>query len=210
MIDSAPVILGGAAVAAVAASLAMTERLVRRGPPARATGARLIVIEWVTGAGAYTIIGLFCGDWIGAACVGSALMAGANAARTDLTAGVISDLASLVILVAGAIYASWAQSHLSLLESAAGGVLAGGILLLALAIVRLRSGLSGLGSGDLLLGVAAGFWTGYGGVGYALLLAVAVTSAYGFVRKAGGATRLPFAPGLVSGFGIVAVWQGLS
>jgi prepilin signal peptidase PulO-like enzyme (type II secretory pathway) len=118
--------------------------------------------------------------------------------------------AILVILVAGALYASWAHSDLSLLQSAAGGALSVGVLLLALAIVRLRSGLSGLGNGDLLLGGAAGFWTGIGGVGYALLIAVALTGAYGVLRKAKPTTRLPFAPGLVSGFALVAIVQELS
>ncbi len=210
MIDIAAGILGGAAVAAVAAGLSVTERLVQGDAVATKTGSRLVVVEWIAGAGGYLVIGVFGGDWIGAACAGAALMAAVNAARTDFAAGTVSDVSSLVILVAGALYASWAQTDLSLLQSAAGGAMSGGVLLLALALVRLRSGLSGLGTGDLLLGAAAGFWTGVGGVGYALLIAVGLTGAYGVLRKADRTTRLPFAPGLVSGFALVAIVQELS
>jgi prepilin signal peptidase PulO-like enzyme (type II secretory pathway) len=203
-------VIAGLALAAVPAVLIAAPRLAGAHDASLDLRAGSIALDWLAGLALYVVTGATSGDWIAAACAGTALMAGLNAVHTDISLGTISDYSSLVILGTGALYASRAISDLTLLESGAGGAFAGAILLLALVIVRIRSGLAGLGSGDIVLGIAAGFWTGYAGVGPALLAAVAITGLLAFIRRAGRTTRLPFAPGLVAGFALTAVLQELS
>lgn len=151
-----------------------------------------------------------------AALAGLAAGIAAGGAILDLCDGLVADIQSFAIAATG-IGASLLLTLPgqpvveAILLSAGGGALAAGILWGINALHQWRRGQPGLGEGDVILAGAAGCWAGLPLIGpgllVACLVAVLLAVATGRVRS-----RIPFAPGLVIGFGAAAafrlsIWQ---
>ncbi|GGB71014.1 hypothetical protein GCM10007417_08500 [Glycocaulis alkaliphilus] len=134
--------------------------------------------------------------------------AGAVSATTDLRRQLLPDAGSVLIGVAG-LASAMASSLLP--DRAMAAVLTLAVLALAAGLVRWRTGRRALGSGDLLLGAACATWVPASLIPLALLLAVAITLLLAaFIRHTTSETeaRLPFGPGLMFGYGVMAIAGG--
>jgi leader peptidase (prepilin peptidase)/N-methyltransferase len=126
-------------------------------------------------------------------------------ALLDLLEGLVADIASVGIAISGLgaslLMALPGQTLLwALLVSLAGGLLAALILWGVSWFYKLRRCRPGLGSGDVILAAAAGTWSGLPFVGPSLLIACTATLLLAMLTSRLG-ERIPFAPGLVLGFG---------
>ena len=141
--------------------------------------------------------------------VGMALSLGLAAAWTDLRTGQIADMHSYGIAVTGIIAAPCMLAPYPLMTSIGGAGIALFVLITSMVLTRkVAAGGRSIGLGDFGLAVAGGLWTGAYWTGPALLIAVVVTLLLQAVR--GGKlrnARIPFAPGLVSGFAIATGLQ---
>lgn len=162
----------------------------------------LVVLAFALGAGAGAIHGP-----VTAAATAGAASAGAVAVILDLRAGLVPDLSSAVIAVAGLAAAQYLNPALDWLTMLLGAASAAGVLGLAGAYMRWRRGVAGLGAGDLLLAAALGVWCGPQAAALGVGIAAGVTLAAAVARRAGRADRLAFAPGLVGGCLCVIVWN---
>lgn len=133
----------------------------------------------------------------------AALAAGtalASAVNTDLRFGQLADLTSLIVAVCALAVAPRLTVGLGYLEMVVSAGLAAGILALAGLYGRLRRGEAGLGAGDVLLAGALGLWCPIVTATLGVALGAGLTLIVGVALKAHRGTRLPFAPGLATGF----------
>mgnify|MGYP006279502691 FL=1 len=158
----------------------------------------------------WLLAGLISGAWLGAACIAAGGVTAVSIARGDWQRGEIADLSSLLLAGLGLGYALTPLSPISALEAGLGAVLSAMLIGLAALFVRLRRGSPGLGDGDILLCAACGFWCGVWAVGPALLIAAGVTAAGALLARIRAEAALPFAPGLLTGYAVLTLYEGLT
>lgn len=137
--------------------------------------------------------------------IGVAVPLALSAAWLDWQAGVIADMQSAGLVLAGLVAAPFLYPYATWAIALGGGGVALAVLALGQLAVWLRSRKQGLGTGDYGLAAAGGVWCGLGWVGPALLIAVAVTVLMALIRGRADAARYAFAPGLVAGFSLATL-----
>lgn len=137
--------------------------------------------------------------------IGVAVPLALSAAWLDWQAGVIADIQSAGVVLAGLLAAPFLYPYATWAIALGGGGVALAVLALGQLTVWLRSREHGLGAGDYGLAVAGGVWCGLGWVGPALLIAVAVTVLLALFRGRADGARYAFAPGLVAGFSLATL-----
>ena len=124
----------------------------------------------------------------------------AASAALDILIGRIRDMCSLVIALSGAAAAylstTWPMSVLAASLSIA-------VLLLARQLTSNRTHGASVGWGDILFAGACATWLAPGTVPFALLAAVATTGGIAFATSGRTRRRMPFAPGIAAGYGVV-------
>lgn len=167
----------------------------------------------LAGAAGFTLLwlgsGIATGAWIAGAMVTAAAFAAMSILRSDVCVGQIADNSSFVIAAAGLGSAYTGLTAISLIDAALGIVISAGLLALAAWTVRLRRSAPGLGGGDIILAGACGAWSGALATGPALLIAALATIGGALLVRRQKDARIPFAPGLLGGYGLVTLYEAL-
>lgn len=132
------------------------------------------------------------------------------AVSTDLRFGLLADLTSVLIAAGALAAAPLLTPGLSYLEMILSALTATGILALAGLYGRLRRGVFGLGTGDLLFAAALGLWCPTVTAALGVAIGALLTLAVGLLLHSRAHTRLPFGPGLAAGFVIAFVLDHLT
>ena len=156
-------------------------------------------------AGGLGVVAALCAylvsqDLIVASATLAAITALGAAVSMDLRFGVLADLTSAIIALSALAAAPRLSPGLSYLEMGIAAALAMGVLGLAGAYGRLRRGELGLGGGDIVLVGALGLWCAPVTAALGVAIGAVLTLVAGMLLKAQRQTRLPFAPGLATGF----------
>ena len=131
------------------------------------------------------------------------------AVSTDLRFGLLADLTSLIIGAAALAAAPLLTPGLTLIDMLVSAALSAGILGLAGLYGLLRRGHMGLGGGDILLAGALGMWCPPLAASLGVAFGAGLTLVMALLLKARRQTRLPFGPGLASGFIIALILETL-
>lgn len=143
------------------------------------------------------------------AAIGAGLSAALVAVSLDLRLGLVPDIASAIIAIAGLGAAQNLNPGLDWIAMALGAATGAGVLALAGVYMKVRRGAAGLGAGDVLLAAAFGLWCGPHGAALAVAASAAVTLLAALATGKGASDRLAFAPGLAAGFIGVITWTAL-
>ena len=131
---------------------------------------------------------------------GLAATAAAGAALGDAVDGLISDVQSATVFLAGVAAIPTIHEPYAWLTGLGGAALTGAILVSVRSGFKALKGHDGLGAGDIGLASACGAWAGLWYIGPALLASVVITVAFSTMNRSRADPKLAFGPGLVIGF----------
>ena len=175
--------------------------------PERLIATSVIIAAGIAVAGVATIGGQT--SPLAAFSLAVAAMMGSSASIRDLRSGTVADAQSLAIGIAALFAARDFHPFSPWLFSGSGAAVGAAVLILAAWCTRLVTGKSALGHGDIGFAAAGGAWTGPGGVGPALLIAVIITLVLAYFRRTTATPQIPFIPGLAVGFAVALIMPGL-
>lgn len=167
------------------------------------------VLTAFAGVTGWIVLSSVLGAWLSAGIGAAGFMTAVSIARGDLELGRIADASSLLLASLGLAFAMTPYSPISPVEAVLGAVLSAGLIGLAAVLVRLRRGSPGLGGGDIILCAACGTWSGVWAVGPALIVAALLTAAGALIARMKPDAHIPFAPGLLVGYGALSLFERL-